>query len=71
MYPGNEDDSRIYRVVINQEKQYSIWLEHKEIPVGWEYAGFSGNKQHCLDYVRANWHDMRSLSLRKFADGQK
>jgi MbtH protein len=60
----NEDD-RIYKVVINHEEQYSIWLAHKENPRGWLDVGKSGRKEECLSYIKEVWTDLRPLSLRK------
>jgi len=57
-----------YTVVINKEEQYSIWLSHKEIPLGWEEVGVTGNKSECLEYINKNWLDMRPLSLRVALD---
>lgn len=59
------EDTTIYKVVVNHEEQYSIWPADRENPLGWNDAGFSGNKQQCLDYIREVWTDMRPLSLRK------
>ena len=61
---GNED-TNIYRVLINDEEQYSIWPDGKKNPSGWRDAGKSGGKQACLDFIAGVWTDMRPLSLRK------
>lgn len=62
----NEDeDTRTYEVVMNQEEQYSIWLKDRAIPAGWVAAGKSGLKAECLAYIEEVWTDMRPLSLRK------
>ena len=63
-----EEDTRIYNVVVNHEEQYSIWPDYKEIPLGWRAVGKSGQKQECLDYIDEVWTDMRPLSLRKKMD---
>ena len=60
-----EDDTTIYKVVINHEEQYSIWPEDRENPLGWNDVGKSGSKQECLAYIEEVWTDMRPLSLRK------
>ena len=60
-----QDDNRIYKVVVNYEEQYSIWPADRENPLGWKDAGFSGLKQDCLSYIKEIWTDMRPLSLRK------
>lgn len=56
----------IYRVVINAERQYSIWPDWKKNAPGWEDDGKKGTKQECLQYIEEVWKDMRPLSLQKF-----
>lgn len=60
-----QEDTRIYKVVMNHEEQYSIWLDYKEIPRGWKHVGKTGPKAECLAYIKEVWTDMRPLSLRK------
>jgi len=62
---GDAEDTTIYKVVLNDEEQYSIWPAQRENPLGWKDAGFSGAKQDCLAYIQEVWTDMRPLSLRK------
>ncbi|MFL6127088.1 MbtH family protein [Actinophytocola sp.] len=52
-------------VVVNEEEQYSIWPEGKEIPAGWRADGTAGTRDECLDHVERVWVDMRPLSLRR------
>lgn len=66
-----EENGINYIVVVNNEEQYSIWPEEKEIPAGWKHTGKSGIKTECLDYIAEVWTDMRPLSLRKKMDKQK
>jgi MbtH protein len=54
-----------YRVVINDELQYSIWPARLVIPAGWRSAGFDGLRADCLDHIRQVWTDMRPLSVRR------
>jgi MbtH protein len=65
MNQNQQEDTTIYQVVINEEEQYSIWPDYREIPYGWREAGKSGLKQECLEYIKQIWTDMRPLSLRK------
>jgi MbtH protein len=65
MTANDDDDDRIYKVVVNHEEQYSIWFADREIPLGWRDAGKSGKKPECLEYIKEVWTDMRPLSLRK------
>lgn len=60
-----EQDTTLYKVLINQEEQYSIWPVERENPPGWNDVGKQGTKQECLDYIKQVWTDMRPLSLRK------
>lgn len=60
-----QEDERTYLVVINDEEQYSIWLQDKQIPAGWRAVGKAGKKAECLQYIDEVWTDMRPLSLRK------
>ncbi len=65
MYQDDKEDNRIYKVVVNHEEQYSIWLADRENALGWNDVGKTGLKQECLDYIKEVWTDMRPLSLRK------
>jgi MbtH protein len=67
MWPhmADEEDVRTYRVVVNDEAQYSIWLADREIPAGWRDTGKSGTKDECLAHIREVWVDMRPLSLQR------
>ncbi|WP_454726809.1 MULTISPECIES: MbtH family protein [Cupriavidus] len=58
-------DDATFLVLVNHEEQYSIWPDYKPVPGGWRAAGFSGNKQACLDHIEQVWTDMRPLSLRR------
>jgi MbtH protein len=60
-----KEHSTTYKVVVNHEEQYSIWLMERENAPGWRDAGKSGTKEECLAYIKEVWTDMRPLSLRK------
>jgi MbtH protein len=70
MSSSAEEDTTIYRVVVNHEEQYSIWPEWKEIPAGWRAVGPTAKKDECLAYIKEVWTDMRPLSLRQRMDAQ-
>jgi len=59
------EDKTIYKVVVNDEEQYSIWPSHRDNPRGWHDAGKNGSKADCLAHIKEVWTDMRPLSLRK------
>ncbi|GAA2642793.1 MbtH family NRPS accessory protein [Streptomyces vastus] len=56
-----------YRVVVNDEGQYSVWPDHKENPPGWHDAGKTAGKQECLAHIEEVWTDMRPRSVREAA----
>ena len=64
MLPERAEDATRYRVVINDEEQYSIWPADRENPPGWRDAGREGSKAECLAFIERVWTDMRPLSLR-------
>lgn len=64
-FDPDREDPTPYRVVVNDEEQYSIWPADRENPLGWRDAGFQGTKRQCLDYIQEVWTDMRPLSLRR------
>jgi MbtH protein len=59
------EDDDVYRVVVNEEEQYSIWRADREPPLGWRDGGFRGSKADCLAHVERVWTDMRPLSVRR------
>jgi MbtH protein len=59
---GNEIEKR-FVVVLNFERQYSIWPADRELPAGWTEEGFSGSEADCLDHIESVWTDMRPASL--------
>ena len=60
----DREDTRVYKVVVNHEEQYSIWFADRENPFGWRDVGKSGLRSECLEYIKEVWVDMRTLSLR-------
>ncbi|TWV57383.1 MbtH family NRPS accessory protein [Streptomyces misionensis] len=60
----SHNDERAYRVVRNDEEQYSIWWADRDLPAGWHAEGTEGPKEACLQRIEEVWTDMRPLSLR-------
>lgn len=65
MSNAQNEDTTVYKVVVNHEEQYSIWPAERENPLGWRDAGRTGSKAECLEYIKEVWTDMRPLSLRR------
>lgn len=70
MTEDERDQNTIYKAVMNDEEQYSIWPADRENAPGWKDAGFQGLKAECLSYIKEVWTDMRPLSLRRKMDAQ-
>jgi uncharacterized protein YbdZ (MbtH family) len=62
--PFDDDDAAFY-VLINGEEQHSLWPAFAEIPAGWRAVHGEASRPECLDYIEANWADMRPKSLRE------
>lgn len=58
-----EDQDAQYLVLVNAEKQYSLWPTFIEVPQGWEIAFDEASRQDCLDFIERTWTDMRPKSL--------
>jgi uncharacterized protein YbdZ (MbtH family) len=60
-----DDEKNTYRVLINEEKQYSLWPASLEVPSGWSVAADDATRKECLDYIDRHWTDMRPRGLRE------
>jgi MbtH protein len=65
MNANDQEDTTVYKVVVNHEQQYSIYPAERANPLGWNDAGKTGPKAECLAYIGEVWTDMRPLSLRQ------
>ncbi|WP_413806055.1 MbtH family protein [Streptomyces sp. OE57] len=52
-----------FLVLVNDEGQHSLWPAFAEVPAGWEVVVQETDRKTCLDYIEANWTDMRPKSL--------
>jgi MbtH protein len=62
---NDDEDTTVYKVVVNHEEQYSIWPASRDNPSGWRDVGKQGQKAECLAHIKEIWTDMRPLSLRR------
>ncbi|AXG70228.1 MbtH-like protein [Kordia sp. SMS9] len=63
-------EETLYSVVVNSEKQYSIWNTDKSLPIGWEEEGTKGTKEDCLEHIKTIWSDIRPKSLMDYIERQ-
>jgi len=68
--PSNpfEDPGGTYLVLVNDEGQHSLWPSFVAVPAGWTVALDESSRDACLDYVNANWTDLRPRSLIRSMD---
>jgi len=59
------EEQQTFRVVMNDEEQYSLWPMQRSCPAGWHDVGKHGTREECLDYIREAWTDMRPRSVRE------
>lgn len=58
-----DDESAKFLVLINDERQYSLWPASLDLPAGWKIARDEDTRSNCLEFVTAAWTDMRPASL--------
>jgi MbtH protein len=62
--PGGLEETMIYKVIVNDEEQYSIWPADRENALGWRDAGKTGTKEECLAYIKQVWSEMQPPRVR-------
>ncbi len=58
-----DDEEGTFFVLVNQEGQHSLWPTFADVPAGWTSVHGEASRQSCVEYVEANWTDMRPKSL--------
>lgn len=59
-----DDAEGTFVVLVNDEDQHSLWPVNIAVPAGWRVVFGEAGRQECLDYVEANWTDIRPRSAR-------
>lgn len=62
MNPFDDPDGE-FVVLVNEERQYSLWPAFADIPTGWHIAHEKDTRSACVSYVEENWTDLRPASL--------
>jgi MbtH protein len=60
--PFDDPDGSFF-VLVNAEDQHSLWPAFAGVPDGWTVRLGPVGRAECLDYVEANWLDLRPKSL--------
>lgn len=58
-----DDAEGTFLVLVNDEGQHSLWPSFADVPAGWTSAFGPCGHQAALDYVTANWTDLRPAGL--------
>lgn len=58
-----DDENGRFLVLINDERQYSLWPSFAEVPQGWTVELPESDRETCIAYVETHWTDMRPRSL--------
>lgn len=58
-----DDEEGVFYVLVNDEGQHSLWPQFVPVPAGWEIVHGEDSRAACLEYIEANWTDMRPRSL--------
>lgn len=58
-----EDEEAGYVVLVNAENQHSLWPAAVAVPAGWVLIHGEDTRSNCLEFVAANWTDLRPTSL--------
>jgi MbtH protein len=56
--PFDEPDGS-FTVLVNAAGQHSLWPSFADVPAGWSVVHGPDGRGACLDYVNANWTDLR------------
>ncbi|MFC8823792.1 MbtH family protein [Streptomyces sp. NPDC057137] len=65
--PFDDPEGR-FLVLVNDEGQHSLWPSFAEVPGGWTIVLDENTRQTCLDFIEANWTDLRPRSLAASTD---
>jgi MbtH protein len=55
-----EQNSAVYKVVVNHQVQYWLWPVDQLNPLGWVDSGKSGTKEECLEYIKEGCIEVNS-----------
>ncbi|WP_405879916.1 MbtH family protein [Streptomyces sp. NBC_01136] len=50
-----EDESGVYRVLVNAEGEYSLWPDFAALPAGWDTAHGPDVRAACVAYIEEHW----------------
>lgn len=60
-----DDEDRSFLVLVNDERQHSLWPADLDVPDGWTITHGPDTRAACVQFVEEHWTDMRPASLAK------
>ncbi|MFE2477896.1 MbtH family NRPS accessory protein [Streptomyces sp. NPDC059389] len=63
-----DDADGCFLVLVNDEGQHSLWPSFGEVPGGWTVVLEETTRDACLEFIEANWTDLRPRSLAAAVD---
>jgi len=54
-----------YKVVFNDQGQYSTWAAHRPNPRGWHDGEGSGTREECLAHIGEVWTNLTPRAARR------
>lgn len=60
--PFDDDEAKFF-VLVNDERQHSLWPVFADVPDGWAIVYGEEDRKNCLAYIEESWTDMRPKSL--------
>lgn len=62
-----DDPQGEFHVLVNPERQHSLWPTFVPVPEGWTIALAAAGREACVAYIEEFWTDLRPASLVKEA----
>lgn len=60
-----DDESILFFVLVNDQRQYSLWPQALAIPKGWHCVQGPMSRDECSHWLTLNWTDLCPISTKK------
>ncbi|MEU8180132.1 MbtH family protein [Micromonospora sp. NPDC049044] len=58
-----DDSDGIFRVLVNDDGQYSLWPSFAAVPAGWRVVLDEATHEAAARYIDATWTDLRPRGI--------
>lgn len=59
-----DDPDGVYQVLVNDDRQHSLWPRDVGVPAGWSPVFGPDTRDACVGYVEDHWADLRPAPAR-------